>query len=124
MQDWGRSPRQVILLSPTTQALVLVVQKIYYLDASHTSHTVQEMAGLSIDSEIQAVILGNNGRRTVQSRTFTILQGWNHHPFFFFFQGEVVDDYGCMIGMDFMSGEGVTALPLAVWTVCMITCFG
>ena len=49
------------------QALVLVVQKIYYLDASHTSHTVQEMAmaGLSIDSEIQAVILGNNGRRTV-----------------------------------------------------------
>ena len=45
-------------------------------------------------------------------------------PFFFFFQGEVVDDYGCMIGMDFMSGEDVTALPLAVWTVCMITCFG
>ena len=41
-----------------------------------------------------------------------------------FLQDEVVDDHGCMIGMDFMSEEGVMVLLLAVWTVCMITCFG
>lgn len=56
------------------QTLVLDVQKVHFLGASHTSHTVQEMARLAVDSDIQAIILGDDGRWTVQSGTFTTLR--------------------------------------------------
>ena len=81
MWDRGACPRQVTLLSPTVQTLVLDVQKVHYLDASHTSHTVQEMARFSVDGDVQAVILGDDERWTVQSRTFTTLRGRDYPCF-------------------------------------------
>jgi len=56
------------------QTLVLDVQKVHFLGASHTSHTVQKMARLAIDGDFQAIILGDDGGWAAQSGTFTTLR--------------------------------------------------
>ena len=73
--DQGICPRRATPLSPAMQTLVLDVQKVHFLGASYTSHTVQEMARLAIDGNFQAIIFGDDGRWAAQPGTFTTLRG-------------------------------------------------